>query len=195
MVDRRGRRSANLRLVLAIYLAFYLAASWCDLASTELGLQRPGTSEKNVFAVGPEGEFDAAKAWLLTIGGAAILGACVAFAVARAEAMDPRWLRQPVRALAQFHLNPFSQKGLAVAPLQLLSLAVAYPLLRMIAAANNVLVYWTGFGPMGALMKVVAAETSPLIGFALVAISAFVLVLIVIAPLAARLLQSWRAAT
>lgn len=192
MVDRSKGRRATLPVVLAIYLTFYFIASWADLASSELAQQRPGTSEKNVFAVGSEGKFDIGRGWALTFGGAAILGACVAFAVMKAEAMDPRWLQRPIRALGKFHLNPFSQEGLRVAPLQLLCLAIAFPPLRVLAGANNMLLYWTGVGPFGALMKALAAATSPLIGFAVVGMFAFLLMMVFVAPFAARLLQSWR---
>lgn len=186
------RPSPSAGLVLTIYLAVYFVASWLDLASTELGLQRPGTSEKNVFAVTTRGAFDPQKAWLLTLGGAAVLGACVLFAVSKANSVEERWLRKPGRALGEFHLNPFSRAALGVAPLQLLSLAIAFPILRTIAAANNMLVYWAGWGPVGALIKALAAATSPLVGFAVVAIAAFVLVMVVVSPIAARLLLSWR---
>ena len=81
---------------------------------------------------------------------------------------------------------------MAVTPLQFLSLAIAFPLLRTIAAANNLLVYWTGWGPLGALMKGLAALTSPIAGFAAVAIAALVLVMVLVSPLAARLMYSWR---
>jgi len=192
MLHRAARRGSHAALVLLVYLAAYFAASWLDLASTQLGLQRPGTSEKNVFAITSDGTFDLEKAWLITLGGAVILGACVLYAVTQAGRVDEHWLRHPVRAMGQFHLNPFSPAALRFAPLQLLTIAIAFPILRAVAAANNMLLYWIGWGPLGALIKALAAVTSPLIGFAVVVILALVLVMVLVAPATARLLRRWR---
>jgi hypothetical protein len=181
-------------LILAAYLLAYLAASWLDLASTSLGLQRPGVTEKNVFATTGTGAYDPRNAWLLTLAGGAAMLACVWFAAARASHVGERWLKYPVRSFGEFHLNPFSTKALEVTPLHFLSLALAFPSLRVIAAANNLLVYLYGWGPLGAVMQWTAERTTPLAGFAVVALSSFVVLMLLISPLAARLIYSWRAA-
>ena len=184
----------RLGLILAVYVLAYLTASWLDLASTSLGLQRPGVTEKNVFATTGTGAYDPRKAWLLTLAGGAVMLACVWFAAARATHVGKAWLQHPIRSFGEFHLNPFSPKALEVTPLHFLSLALAFPSLRVIAAANNLLVYLYGWGPLGAVMQWIAARTNPLVGFAAVGFSSFVLLMVVISPLAALLISSWQAA-
>ena len=181
-------------LILAVYLLAYFAASWLDLASTSLGLQRPGVTEKNVFATTGTGTYDPGKAWLLTLAGGSIMLACVWFAVSRASHVGKRWLQHPVRSFGEFHLNPFSRKALDVTPLHFLSLALAFPALRAIAAANNLMVYLYGWGPLGSVMKWVAERTTPLAGFAAVALSSFVVLMLAVSPLAALIIGSWQLA-
>ena len=181
-------------LILAVYLLVYVAASWLDLASTSLGLQRPGVTEKNFFATTGTGAFDPRQAWLLTLAGGGVMLACVWFAMSRAAHVGKRWLRHPVRSFGKFHLNPFSSKALDVTPLHFLSLALAFPTLRAIAAANNLLVYYYGWGPLGAAMQWTAERTSLLAGFAAVALSSFVVLMLVISPLAALIIGSWQSA-
>lgn len=175
-----------------LYLIAYLAASYSDLASTALGLQREGVSEKNVFATDEAGTYLPGTAWLLTLGGAGVMLACIVFAAWHARRVDEQWLRHPVRSFGKLYLNPFSAKGLGVAPLHTLSLALGFVLVRFIASANNLMVYWLGFGPMGALIKWVSSWTSPLASFCLVAFSFFIASIIAMSPLAAKVLRWWR---
>ena len=175
----------------ALYMVAYFTASYLDLATTALGLQRPGVYEKNVFATNAAG-YSPARAWRLTAAGAVVLGACILFAARYSASVDGKWLRHPVRSFGKFYLNPWSKSGLGVSPLHMLSLAIAFVLLRIVAAANNLSIYWSGFGPIGELIKLVAARTSPLAGFCIVAFSCFVLTIVAVAPLAARLIASWR---
>ena len=175
----------------ALYMLAYLTASYMDLATTSLGLQRPGASEKNVFATNAKG-YSPTRAWLLTAGGAIIMFACIMFAARHSTSVEERWLRHPVRSFGQFYLNPWSQAGIRVSPLHVLSLIIAFVVLRVAAAANNLLVYWYGFGPMGELIKWTAARTSPLAGFCIVAFLCFILAIIAVAPLAALIMKWWR---
>jgi hypothetical protein len=175
----------------ALYMLVYLTASYMDLATTSLGLQQPGASEKNVFATNAEG-YSPRRAWLLTAGGAVIMAACILFAARHSAAVEDTWLRHPVRSFGKFYLNPWSKSGIAVSPLHMLSLAVAFVLLRVVAAANNLSISWGGFGPMGELIKAVAARTSPLAGFCVVVFSSFLLAMVAAAPLAAKVIASWR---
>jgi hypothetical protein len=179
---------------LAVYRLAYIAASWLDLASTSLGLQRSGVTEKNVFATTGTGVYDPRQAWLLTLAGGGVMLACVWFAMSRAVHVGKRWLLHPVRSFGQFHLNPFSRTALDVTPLHFLSLALAFPALRAIAAANNLLVYFYGWGPLGAAMQWTAERTTPLAGFAAVALSSFVVLMFVVSPVAARIIGSWQPA-
>jgi hypothetical protein len=174
-----------------VYAVAYLLASYLDLATTSLGLQRPGVYEKNVFAVTAAG-YSPFRAWLLTAAGAVVMAGCIVFAVRRATSVDAKWLQHPIRSVGVFYINPWSKKALAVSPLHTLALVIAFVLLRILAAANNVLVYLYGFAPMGGLMKALAARTSPLFGFSIVGFSFFLVCFLAVLPLSARLITSWR---
>jgi hypothetical protein len=178
-------------MILVAYVACYLAASFADLASTSLGLRREGIFEKNVFVVTGEGYSDF-RAWLITIFGGLVLVGCVWFAARNANRVDERWLQRPFRSLGVVYLSPWSSKGLAVAPMHALSLAMAFVVLRFVAAANNLLVYFFGVSPMGTPMKVIGARMSPLAGFVIVGFSCLVTLAVVLLPLASRTIRSWR---
>ena len=191
-LSKRARR--RVFVFAAFYLVAYFIASYMDLATTSLGLQRPGVTEKNVLATNAEG-YVAAKAWLLTIGGAIVMSACILFSARNAVSVESIWLRHPMRSFGTFYLNPWSPRGIGISPLHMLSFVIAFVLLRVLAAANNLLVYWYGFGPMGELIKWVATKTSPLAGFCIVGFSFFLLTVVAVTPLAARLIASWRSQT
>jgi hypothetical protein len=178
---------------IVIYLVAYLLASTADLASTSLGLRRPGASEKNVFAT-TDGAYAAARAWALTAAGAFVMVGCVVYALRNADRVEERWLRQPVRSFGKLYLNPFSQRSIGVTPLHLLSLALGFVVMRLLAAMNNLLVYFYGFGPIGELIKAISPRTSALAGFAIVAGGLFVLVTLGMSRFAVKLLRSWRSA-
>lgn len=122
------------------------------------------------------------------------MAACILFAVRNSASVEDTWLRHPVRSFGKFYLNPWSKSAIGVSPLHVLSLVIAFVLLRLVAGANNLSVYWYGFGPMGELIKAVAARTSPLAGFCIVVFSCFLLAIVAAAPLAARVIASWRPA-
>ena len=173
------------------YVACYVAASYADLATTSLGLRREGVSEKNVFVVTGEGYSDS-RAWLITVLGGLVLIGCVWFAARNANRVDERWLRQPIRSLCVVYFSPWSKKGIAVAPLHALGLAMAFVILRVVAAANNLLVYAFGISPMGTPMKLIGAEMSPLAGFVIVGFSCLVFLAVALLPVAVRIMRSWR---
>lgn len=174
-----------------IYAIAYFFASYLDLATTSLGLQRPGVYEKNVFAVTAAG-YSPFRAWFLTAVGAIVMAGCIVFAVRRARSVDPKWLDHPIRSIGVFYLNPWSKKAMVISPLHTLALVIAFVLLRILAAANNVLVYLYGFAPMGGLMKALAARTSPLFGFSMVGFSFFLICFVAVLPVSARIMRSWR---
>jgi hypothetical protein len=174
-----------------LYVFAYLAASSADLASTSLGLRRPGASEKNVFAT-KGGEYAAARAWALTAAGAVFMVGCIWFAKRNASRVDERWLAHPVRSFGKLYLSPFSEAGRRVSPLHLLAVAVAFVPMRLLAAANNLLVYLYGFGPIGELIKAIGSRTSALIGFAVGASAVFIALMLALSPFAARILRAWR---
>lgn len=174
------------------YIGCYLAASYVDLASTSLGLRREGVSEKNVFVVSAEGYSDS-RAWWITVLGGLVLVGCVWFAARNADRIDERWLRRPFRSLGVLYFNPWSSKGIAVAPIHALSLAMAFVALRLAAAANNLLVSGFGISPIGTPMQVIGEKMSPLAGFVLVGFSCFAALAVVLLPVASRIIRSWQA--
>lgn len=185
----------RLWLFLAAYLLAYFAASYLDLATTALGLQRPGATEKNVFATDSAGVYLPTRAWALTLGGAVMMIWCILFAARHSPAVDDRWLRRPMRSYTKHYVNPWSRAALDVSPLHMLSLALAFVVLRLAAAANNLSIHLGGPGPMGELIKWLSGYTSPLVGFVTVAVGSFVLLTVLISPLAARIVTSWRRST
>ena len=176
----------------AIYTAAYLLASYMDHVSTSLGLQRAGVQERNVLATDSAG-YSHWRAWLLTAGGAVMMGGCIWFAVRNAKAVDRQWLHHPVRAFGRLsYVNPWSVVAIRVAPLQMLSVALAFVPLRLLAAANNLSVYWYGAGPMGELIKLLTPKTSPAAAFLIVSCLFFYPLVLALSPVAARLINSWR---
>lgn len=174
-----------------IYLVAYFAASWLDLSTTTLGLTKPGVSEKNVFAITGE-DYSPKNAWALTIAGAVILTACILESFRNSHRVEEHWLKHPVRSFGKLYFNPWSEEALKFTPIHFLSLALAFPLGRILAALNNLSVYWYGIGPIGKLMEIVAAKTSPLVGFSLIGFALFGIITLVVAPFAAKVIRFWK---
>ena len=193
-MERKPVGAQRLVTFIALYFAAYLAASYVDLGSTSLGLQRPGVTEKNLFATDAAGTYLPAQGWLLTLGGAVVLLLCILLAFRNARRVDERWLRHPLQSFGKLYANPFSSTGLSVAPLHALSFALAFVVLRLLAGANNLLVYYYGWGPIGQTIKWLSNATSPLIGFCVVVFSLFAVTLVAMAPLAARVIRGWTTA-
>jgi hypothetical protein len=74
------------------------------------------------------------------------------------------------------------------------SFAIAVPVLRLLAAGNNLLIYQYGTGPLGWLVGVASRHTSPTIGFWLVLGPLFCLLAVAFAPLAAYVLSQFKQA-
>ncbi|MGZ5564903.1 MAG: hypothetical protein ACXWFY_06915 [Chthoniobacterales bacterium] len=147
--------------------------------------------ERNVFAVNAHG-YDAARAWIITVIGAVVMEMFVLFSLRHADSVARTWLQHPIRSFAKFYLNPWSKNAIDRSPLHMLSFAIAFVLLRVLAAGNNLLLYKYGFGPLGALVGAVAARTSALVGFCLVLIVVFYLLAMAVSPLAARVMGKWQ---
>ena len=65
-VPRAGALARRIAIFSTLYLVAYLAASYLDLYTTRLALQRPGTSEGNVYATN-QSSYSPAKAWVITV--------------------------------------------------------------------------------------------------------------------------------
>jgi hypothetical protein len=120
--------------------------------------------------------------------------ACVVFGAAYANRVAEVWLRHPVRSFARPYLNSWSKAVIDRSPLHALSYAIAFVALRLLAAANNLLLSTCGVAPLGSLVKAVAARTSPAVGLVVVIGAAYVLLAVAVAPLAARLIAARRPA-
>jgi hypothetical protein len=131
------------------YLLAYFCASYLDLATTALAVRRPDVHERNVFAVDAQG-YAPTRAWLITAAGAIVMEAFLLFGIRHAVKVDEIWLRRPIRSFAKFYVSPWSKNVIDRSPLHMLSFAMAFVVLRVLAAANNFLLYEYGFGPLGA---------------------------------------------
>ena len=182
--DRTG---ANGRRLVVGYVALYCAAGWLDLWTTRIAVSRPGVSEANVFAT-DAGAYAASQAWLATAVGGLIMLACVVFAVTHAGSVAPNWLRHPIRSFATLYVSPWSM--LDRSPLHLLSLALAFPVVRLFAAANNVLLILGEPGPLGVAVRWVGARSSPVMGLGVVMGGLYLVLTVAASPIAARSIES-----
>lgn len=176
---------------MAAYLAAYWIASYLDLATTALAVQMPDVHERNIFAVNANG-FATSKAWLTTAAGAIIMTGCVIFSFRRAADISEIWLRHPIRSFGKFYVNPWSANVRDRSPIHMLSFALAFVVLRVLAATNNLLLCEQRFAPLGALVGAVGARTSPLIGFVVPIVIVFYMIAILVSPIAATVLDRSR---
>ena len=174
-----------------VYLGAYIVASSLDLWTTEIALRTTRASEGNVFAT-DRGAYAAAKAWAITGIGAAIMVACVVFSALNAGKVATIWLEHPVRSFAKPYIFPWSGSVIDRSPLHLLCFAIAFVVLRLVAAGNNLTIRAVGVAPLGSFVKGVAARTSPIMGLLLVIGTLYVLLAIALSPFAARLIGAGR---
>ena len=169
------------------YLLAYLVASYLDLHTTILALQRPGTSEGNVYSTSGH-DYIAAKAWLITAAGAVFIEAFLLFGALNAQRVSEHWLRHPIRSFGKLYVIFWSQKVMDCSPLHMLSFVIAFIPLRLLAAANNLLIYYYGTAPLGRLIGLLSHRTSLVAAFWLVMGTLFYVLTFACAPLAARLI-------
>lgn len=162
-----------------------------DLATTTLGLTKSGVSEMNPFAVNSDG-YSSHNAWFLTVIGAVVLTAYILVSFRNSHRVEEHWLQYPVHSFGKLYFNPLSKEALKYTPIHFLSLALAFPLFRILAALNDLVVFWYGIGPLGGLMEIVAVKTSPLIGFSLIGFLFFGLITLIVAPFSARIIVIWK---
>ena len=146
------------------YLFAYLVAGYLDLYTTILALRRPGTSEGNVYSTSGH-DYVANKAWLITAAGAVFIEAFLLFGALNAQRVSAHWLRHPVRSFGKLYVRFWSKKVMDRSPLHMLSFVIAFVPLRLFAAANNLLIYHYGTGPLGRLIGVLSHRTSLVVAF------------------------------
>src|SRR5205085_3653135 len=169
------------------YLLAYLIASYLDLHTTILALQRPGTSEGNVYSTSGH-DYIATKAWLVTVAGALFIEMFLLFGALNARRVAGHWLRHPLRSWGKFYIAFWSRRVIDRSPLHMLSFVIAFVPLRLLATANNLLIHYYGTAPLGRLVGFVSRHTSPTAGFWLVMGTVFYLLAFASAPAAARLI-------
>jgi hypothetical protein len=191
-LKRQKPRSGHHSAWILIYLLSYFAASSLDLWTTALVLRTPGGYEANVY-VAPGQNYHALNAWAVTLAAGGVMAALFAFGVANANLVSRQWLREPVRSLRKAYLNPFSRKLIDRSPLHAMAWALAFIVLRLLAALNNWMIAAGTVGPIGKLLSAVAMVTSPAVSFVVVAGGLFILLMVVMLPVAARLMMFLRA--
>lgn len=174
-----------------IYLIVYSLAAYADLWTTVFAITEGGAREGNAFATsGPV--YLLTRALLINIVGAVIMTGCVMFSASYAESVDRQWLLRPMASFGQIYLNPWSSAAIRVSPLHMLSLALGFVALRLLAAGNNMLIYFYGIAPIGAPIKMIARHTSGVLAFAIVLVPLFYVLAIGVSPVAAKLVSFWR---
>jgi len=186
------RKLHRLALAAILYLLLYSLAAYLDLWTTMVALSQPGVHEGN--SVVRKGQaYLPKRALIVNLAGAVIMTACVVFSANHAERVETRWLHRPIASFGKIYLNPWSSEAIGVSPLHMLSMAVAFLAMRLVAAGNNMLIYFYGFAPIGALIDGIGQHTSATVAFSVVVLPLFYLLAIVVSPLAAKLLSLWQA--
>lgn len=187
--------SRKLWLLLTAFVGAYLLASWLDLWSTTYALSRsPTASEQNVYATSA-GAFDLQKAWQITGIAGVLLTAFFAFGLTKSAKTSEKWLRRPRQSLLTLNPPPWSRQALEYLPIHALSYPIAFVALRVFAGINNLLIAQGSIGPLGWAVKAASNATTPTIGFWIVAATVYLTLLMLVAPLAAHLLERVRCIT
>jgi hypothetical protein len=182
--SRTGRTAA----VALLYLIAYLAASWCDLYTTRLALQRPGTTEGNVYSINDRG-YSSARAWAITGLGALVIESLLVCSLLTSRHISRHWLRHPIRSFNKFYIIPWSKRVRDRSSLHMVSFVIAFVPLRLLAGVNNVVIIYYGTAPVGSLVGIASRHTTPTIGFWLVLGPLFCLLAVAFSPLAALVIK------
>jgi hypothetical protein len=179
--------AGRIALLATVYAAAYVAAAGLDLGTTTLAIHA-GASEGNVYATSA-GAYVSARAWLTTLAAGAALMGFLLFGAFNAGRVAEIWLDRPFRSFGKFYVNPFARGVIDRAPLHMLSFALAFPALRVLAAVNNLMITAGMTPPLGRLISFVAERTSPAVGFWAVMAPLFYLFAFLAAPAAARVIR------
>jgi hypothetical protein len=179
---------SRIALLAAVYAVAYLAAAALDLKTTLMALQRPEASEGNVYASGAAG-YDVGRAWLISLGMGILIEGFLLFGALNAGKVADAWLQRPVRSFAKIYINPFAPSVIDRAPLHALAFVLAFPLLRVLASVNNLMIWAGQPAPLGRFIGVVSRATTPTIAFWAVMAPLFYLVTFASAPLAVRVIR------
>ena len=108
-VPRAGALARHFAIFSTLYLVAYLAASYLDLYTTRLALQRPGTSEGNVYATN-QSSYSSAKAWVITGLGLLFIEGFLVYSLLSARHIAKHWIRHPLRSFGKLYINPWSKR-------------------------------------------------------------------------------------
>lgn len=175
-------------VLLIVYAAAYFLAGWLDIHTTVLALTRPEATEGNVLATTPNG-YESVRAWLITGLGFAVIAACLIWSAVKSPKVAHIWLTHPVRSFAKIYINPLGRSVRDRAPLHMMCFVVAFVPLRALAAANNLLIWKFGTGPLGYLIGVLSHQMGLILSFWLVMGPCFYAVAIACAPLSAGIMR------
>jgi len=180
-------------LSVALYVAAYMVASGLDLWTTELAV-RAGGHEANVYMTNA-GIFDSTKAWTMTVVGGILMVWMFAFGIRNINHVSARWLRHAVRSFLRLYINPWAKSVIDRSPLHAVSYAIAFVLLRLLAAGNNLLIAIGSTGPIGAAVRAIGRVTSPEVGLIVVVGAIYVALAVILSPFIARLVMQHRKST
>jgi hypothetical protein len=85
-------------------------------------------------------------------GGRIVRRSLLLFGALSARWVSEHWLQHSIRSFAKFYVIFWSRKVMDRSPLHMLGFAIAFIPLRLLAAANNLLIYLFGTGPLGRLI-------------------------------------------
>jgi hypothetical protein len=187
----RPTLSALTAVSILAYAALCTAASALDLWTTEIALGVPGASEANVFAT-TAGVYAAAKAWAINAVGVAGMVAMYVFGLRHADEVAPKWLAHPRLSFFTIYVNPWSRRAITRSPLHAVGYAVAFVVLRLAAATNNLIIAAGATGPLGWMVRTVADRTTPVTGFAIAMGGLYILLVIALLPATARIVSAHR---
>jgi len=178
-------RRTRLCFAIMTYLVAYFAASVADLVTTKMAIQAGG-KEANVY-VTDAGSYLAARALLLTGVGGVAMAALFAFGHFYADRVAPIFLEHPITSFGRFYLNPWSR--IERSPLHAASYAIAFVALRFLAAGNNICIVVGLKPPIGTAVRAIGYATTQATGFVLVVGTLYLLLAVVLSPLAANVIR------
>lgn len=171
------------------FLTAYFAASFLDLATTDLALTLNHAAREGNIAATSDGAYDILKAVLIALGGGALLGWMFWTGLRNAPRLGENWLNNPRRAIMRLTLVPGFERDRSRRPLTLVTYAIAFVILRVAAASNNAMIALGVTGWIAMIVNQAAHIMPPLAATILVVCGLYWLIALGIAPICAKLLR------
>lgn len=186
---KAGKRNARWTMG---FMTAYIAASFLDLATTDLALTLNHAAREGNIAATSDGAYDVLKAVLITLGGGVVLGGMFWSGLRSARRVGETWLNNPRRAMMRVTLIPGFERDRSRRPLTLITYAVAFVILRVAAASNNAMIAFGVTGWIATIVNRLAHIVPPLAATILTVCGLYWLIAWTIAPLCATLLRHAR---